>query len=202
EPGRHLGERPGRIVDADPEDAGVAVAGEAAGAARGHLEGAAAGQDGADLVADGVDDVGARPAEGLHGHVQVGRRHPADAEPALLGRGAHLRDRVGDLARRGHGEVDRQEEPLLLHQRSSLMIVAIAHQHASRRIMSRGPGKTKVLWRRTLGPATPMWTVPTGFSSVPPPGPAMPETAAAQVAPARARAPSAIASTVSRETAP
>ena len=47
-----------------------------------------------------------------------------------------------------------------------------------------------------------MNTVPTGFSAVPPSGPAMPLTAMPQVAPVRARTPSAISSTVGSLTAP
>ncbi len=47
-----------------------------------------------------------------------------------------------------------------------------------------------------------MYTSPTGFSAVPPPGPAMPVTETATSAPSRARAPAAIAAAVSAETAP
>ena len=50
--------------------------------------------------------------------------------------------------------------------------------------------------------STAMNTVPTGFSAVPPSGPAMPLTAIAQLAPVRARAPSAISITVASLTAP
>ena len=45
-------------------------------------------------------------------------------------------------------------------------------------------------------------TVPTGFSGEPPPGPAMPVTATATSAPARARMPSTIASATGSLTAP
>ena len=47
-----------------------------------------------------------------------------------------------------------------------------------------------------------MWTVPTGFSGVPPPGPAMPVTLTAKSAPEASRAPWAISRAVSPETAP
>ena len=45
-------------------------------------------------------------------------------------------------------------------------------------------------------------TSPTGFSAVPPPGPAIPVTETATSAPSRSRAPAAIAAAVSAETAP
>src|SRR5581483_6180479 len=51
-------------------------------------------------------------------------------------------------------------------------------------------------------PARPSHTVPTGFSGVPPSGPAMPVIDAAQVAPDLRRAPSAIARTTGSLTAP
>lgn len=52
------------------------------------------------------------------------------------------------------------------------------------------------------GPATAIHTVPTGLSSVPPPGPATPEVAIAQVVPMALRAPIAIAFTTGSLTAP
>ena len=50
--------------------------------------------------------------------------------------------------------------------------------------------------------ATPKQTVPTGFSAVPPPGPAIPVTDTAMSAPVTRRAPSAIMAAHSSETAP
>ena len=55
---------------------------------------------------------------------------------------------------------------------------------------------------RPVGPEACRKTSPTGFSAVPPPGPATPVTATAMSAPSRARAPLAIAAAVSAETAP
>src|SRR5262245_16836306 len=73
---------------------------------------------------------------------------------------------------------------------------------ARRRIDSRSPGKTKSTLRSARGPAAWRYTRPTGFSSLPPPGPAIPVTASAISARRRSRAPAAIASAVSAETAP
>ena len=59
--------------------------------------------------------------------------------------------------------------------------------------------------RVTVGPSvsiTQNHTVPTGFSGVPPPGPATPVIATAVSAPNRCRAPAAIASATCSETAP
>ena len=56
--------------------------------------------------------------------------------------------------------------------------------------------------RRRPGPSTARKTSPTGFSGVPPSGPAMPVTATATSAPSAARAPAAIAAAVSADTAP
>ena len=52
------------------------------------------------------------------------------------------------------------------------------------------------------GRATANHTVPTGFSSVPPPGPAMPVTETAMSTPSRCSAPSAIARATASLTAP
>src|SRR5712692_474558 len=73
----------------------------------------------------------------------------------------------------------------------------------ARRLMEfRSPGKTKSALREPSGPSACRKTRPTGFSSLPPPGPAMPVTATATSAPSRSRAPAAIAAAVSAETAP
>ena len=55
---------------------------------------------------------------------------------------------------------------------------------------------------QTIGGAAFRQVVPTGFSSVPPPGPAIPLTETARSVLNRRRAPRAISSTVSRLTAP
>ena len=53
----------------------------------------------------------------------------------------------------------------------------IAQYAEIRRTMSRALGNTWCLWStRSPGPATAMCTVPTGFASDPPPGPAIPVT--------------------------
>ena len=58
------------------------------------------------------------------------------------------------------------------------------------------------LFRTIPAKAKPNQTEPTGFSAVPPVGPAMPETDTARSAPAAFFAPAAISITVSRLTAP
>src|SRR6266700_4967723 len=73
---------------------------------------------------------------------------------------------------------------------------------ARRRTEPRSPGKTKSALREPVGPSAWRKTRPTGFSSVPPPGPAMPVTATATSTPSRSRAPAAIAAAVSADTAP
>src|SRR2546421_251683 len=73
---------------------------------------------------------------------------------------------------------------------------------ARRRTEPRSPGKTKSALREPPGPSTCRKTRPTGFSSLPPSGPAMPVTATATSAPSRSRAPAAIAAAVSADTAP
>src|SRR5438046_9060721 len=73
---------------------------------------------------------------------------------------------------------------------------------ARRRISSRSPGNTRRTARAAVWTRAANHTVPTGFSGVPPPGPAIPVTAMVQSAEKRRCAPSAIARTVSSETAP
>src|SRR6266851_4591042 len=73
---------------------------------------------------------------------------------------------------------------------------------ARRRTEPRSPGKTKSALREPAGPSACKKTRPTGFSALPPPGPAMPVTATATSTPSRSRAPDAIAAAVSAETAP
>src|SRR6266550_333742 len=73
---------------------------------------------------------------------------------------------------------------------------------ARRRIEFRSPGKTKSALREPSGPSAWRKTRPTGFSSLPPPGPAMPVTATETSARSRFRAPTAIAAAVSADTAP
>ena len=67
---------------------------------------------------------------------------------------------------------------------------------------ARSPGKWKVAVAVPSGVAKAMQTVPTGFSGVPPEGPAMPDVATAQSAPSALRAPSAICRATGSETAP
>ena len=68
---------------------------------------------------------------------------------------------------------------------------------------SRVPGKRYVLLHTVPSDlATAMHTVPTGFSSVPPPGPAMPLVAIEMSAPVARHAPKAICSTTGMLTAP
>ena len=71
-----------------------------------------------------------------------------------------------------------------------------------RRIRSRSPGKRNSRSRGPRSSAMPMCTRPTGFSGVPPPGPAIPVTPTPSVAPVRLRMPSASASATSELTAP
>src|SRR5438105_8734116 len=70
------------------------------------------------------------------------------------------------------------------------------------RIATRSPGKLDSRPTPPSGPSAWRYTSPTGFSAVPPPGPAMPVTATATSAPSRSRAPRAIASATSADTAP
>ena len=70
------------------------------------------------------------------------------------------------------------------------------------RMCPRPPGSRTERSSRPAGPATLRQTVPTGFSGVPPPGPAMPVMPIPYCAPKRARAPSASAAATSGETAP
>ena len=72
-----------------------------------------------------------------------------------------------------------------------------------RRTMARSPPKNRCLVpSRPSRSATAKQTVPTGFSAVPPSGPAIPVTDAARSAPNRASAPLAISREVSSDTAP
>src|SRR5438093_1534558 len=71
-----------------------------------------------------------------------------------------------------------------------------------RRISSRSPGNTRRTARVSVWTRAASHTVPTGFSGVPPPGPAIPVTAMLASAEKSRWAPSAIARTVSSETAP
>src|SRR5207244_1193432 len=73
---------------------------------------------------------------------------------------------------------------------------------ARRRISSRSPGNTRFTARVVVCTRAASHTVPTGFSGVPPPGPAIPVTAIVQSTENRRWVPSAIARTVSSETAP
>src|SRR4029077_1500996 len=73
---------------------------------------------------------------------------------------------------------------------------------ARRRIDSRSPGKTKSAPCDRAGVCAWRYTSPTGFSALPPPGPAIPVTETETSAPSRALAPAAIASAASAETAP
>ena len=72
---------------------------------------------------------------------------------------------------------------------------------ASRRMSSRSPRRCQVR-HRGLGPAMATQTVPTGFSGVPPPGPATPVIPTPHVAPDTAATPAAISVAVRSETAP
>ncbi|MEZ5420670.1 MAG: hypothetical protein R2708_25465 [Vicinamibacterales bacterium] len=70
------------------------------------------------------------------------------------------------------------------------------------RMAPRSPPNLTVRTRTPDGPLTARHTVPTGFSAVPPPGPATPVTATVTSTPARARRPSAIAAATASLTAP
>ncbi len=70
------------------------------------------------------------------------------------------------------------------------------------RIIARSPGSWSVRSSRPLPDETETQTMPTGFSGVPPPGPAMPVMPTPTSAPNRPRAPSARATATSGETAP
>ena len=59
---------------------------------------------------------------------------------------------------------------------------------ARRRTISRSPGNTSLTARSSVPRQTANQTVPTGFSSVPPPGPATPVTPIPASAPKRSRA--------------
>src|SRR5207237_1058672 len=73
---------------------------------------------------------------------------------------------------------------------------------ARRRTVSRSAGRLKSAPSSPSGPCACTYTRPTGFSGVPPPGPATPVTDTATSTPRRERAPEAIAAAVSAETAP
>src|SRR5882724_489237 len=73
---------------------------------------------------------------------------------------------------------------------------------ARRRTELRSPGRTKSALREPSGPWACRKTRPTGFSTLPPSGPAMPVTATATSTRRRSRAPVAIAAAVSADTAP
>src|SRR3954452_14697770 len=115
------------------------------------------------------------------------------------------------------GQAERKEEPEPFiaahasgrsHAASSRLPVRSARRRwsavtvARTRTCPRSPGRSSMRASDPSGPAACRWTSPTGFSGVPPSGPATPVTATATSAPSRARAPAAIAAAVSADTAP
>src|SRR4051794_31739220 len=100
----------------------------------------------------------------------------------------------------GRRQLGGDEEP---HPSSSRRRRCSATTVERSRISARAPGSiTLRVIRRSPVPETEIHTVPTGFSSVPPPGPATPVTPMPSDASSLERAPSASASATSCETAP
>src|SRR5690606_25782799 len=196
-----------------PEDARPPRRGERAQAAHLHLAGARPGQVMSDPVAQRLDHLRPGPAEELEGHVVGGRRHPARRDAGR--RRAEPPDLLLESARGGERDPHADEEAQRLagvHQlappapasapATSLSTIESAHQAASVRTWSRAPGQRMCRAVTPPCPASASHTAPTGLSSLPPPGPAMPLTATARSAPDRSRMPAAISRTVSSLTAP
>src|SRR5213596_293928 len=112
---------------------------------------------------------------------------------ARLGRLVRVVDELGAV---GRGEGGHQAWASSRRSRSSDACAL------RRRISSRSPGNTRLTARVSVWTRAASHTVPTGFSGVPPPGPAIPVTAMLASAEKSRWAPSAIARTVSSETAP
>src|SRR5207253_228994 len=96
-------------------------------------------------------------------------------------------------------ELDGNEEP---HTTSMRRTMSSAACDAWNLTCSRPPMNLNVRDRRAAAVTAAMATVPTGFSAVPPPGPAMPVTPTPTSTPARDRMPSAIACATNSLTAP
>src|SRR6185503_2740710 len=96
-------------------------------------------------------------------------------------------------------DIDRNEQP---HTCSILLTMSSAACDAWNFTCSRSPKKRNVRTRRSLSVTAATTTVPTGFSGVPPLGPAIPVTATPTLARAFALMPSAIASPTGSLTAP
>src|SRR6185312_2645384 len=153
-----------------------------------------------------------RLAEEQEGQVQDVEIHPAGLRQPVaqpLHTAAHLAPgRLGDL--------EGDEEPHDAGVGSEVATLAGAAASSRRRsisraiwaenmrIRSRSPGNRsrRCSTSPSPGPATAMWTVPTGFSGVPPPGPATPVIPTPQSLPRWVRTPPAIARATGSETAP
>src|SRR5271165_803416 len=143
----------------------------------------------------------ARPGEhGLLARARLARAgEPAHDRPLREYR-CEVRLEVGlgetaqDEARRFYGR---------RHQRAAFQSIVIAAIAARRCTISRSPGSMSLRTSAvSSGPAKATYTRPTGFSSLPPPGPATPVTAIAHDARRCACTPTAIAVATSALTAP
>src|SRR5438105_2693968 len=158
----------------------------------------------------------ARPAtEERQRDVEVRADDAADADPSPLRKRASApRDEpVQDVVRKTKGaeEPERRIAPHAtgrIHTRSGRACVISrrtrwsAETVARRRIVSRSAGRLKPPSSSPSGLTACRYTSPTGFSAVPPPGPATPVTDAATSTPSRSRTPRAMARAVSADTAP
>ena len=136
-----------------------------------------------DLILDGRRDV--RPVRPEALHVTLVFLGWQD-EPAA--------DRIADAAAAGASAAPSDNT-----RRSRCMATVVERS----RMSARSPGSRTVRLRpRPSSSCTLQQTVPTGFSSLPPSGPAIPVMATAVSASKRRRAPSAIASATGSDTAP
>jgi acetoin utilization deacetylase AcuC-like enzyme len=128
----------------------------------------------------------------------VGREAIAELRAELTKADSSLSAFVGDAPRR-----QRRMRPLARSSaRQTSRTRANPPNAAARWIIFRSPKSTRSRSNRPPGWATAQWTSPTGFSGVPPVGPAMPVMARATSAPQARRAPSAMAAATSALTAP
>ena len=122
-------------------------------------------------------------------------RQAASASRTSAGRSSATNMRARGPAQSSRLLLPAQEPPQQVHRHGRRAVAdvraAAGQQHG--RARSESPVRRG---------STQKHTVPTGFSSVPPPGPAIPVIATAVSAPKRASAPSAIAAATSGETAP
>src|SRR5580692_4128946 len=156
----------------------------------------------------GIDRIEHRPvpvADKLKSDVHALRPNPTRAA-ALR---AQSLNQLAERAPRPFGKIEsdeqahdaqlRPQEAVRKYRRTASRAACVACW----RIRSRSPpGKRNAHSRGPRSSAKPTWTKPTGFSGVPPPGPAIPVIPTPSVAPARFRMPSARARAASGLTAP